>query len=600
MSTQHELPQSEVELKFVQDLCGMKFFIPSYQRGYRWTEQQVTDLLDDLADFKPLKIDGEEETWYCLQPLVVCQRSDNSYEVIDGQQRLTTIALIMETFCEFDYENRTDSEIDQYFKDRAIEAIENWRKRNEERWEVMKNNLTYHCKVIWYESEDNPYEVFRRLNSGKISLSNAELVKALFLADSNPTPESTRRQLEMAAEWDRMEQILHEESFWYFINPNPLDEAYDATRMDFVLEMVLCCHGIENLDDGKRQNSYFVFAEFNRFIKKDKDEWWNKVVDMFRYMKSWYDDRELYHYVGYLVNRKGTEKTNLLTVIYQQAKEKTKTNFLQELKKLCQKTLPFKSKKCQLETLEYGKDNDKIYNVLLLFNIATTQMQVSEQSRYPFNLNYQVASWSLEHIHAQNERRANWKPKEVDQLKAQLATITTKENGIKEFCEYLTSETIKEEETYRTLINLFMGASIKEAKSSEEDENKKVFSCDFDFEKDDHLTNLALLQQEKNSSLNNKLYPEKRAKIAVWESLEGEEGNKEKEDGKPQFLPICTRNVFFKHYSPDSSNPFIWDRQAGIDYVKAMVRTVASFIDVEADFSEDNNKYGFKLKEDKQ
>ena len=145
-----------------------------------------------------------------------------------------------------------------------------------------------------------------------------------------------------------------------------------------------------------------------------------------------------------------------------------------------------------------------------------------------------------------------------------------------------------------------MGASIKEAKSSEEDENKKVFSCDFDFEKDDHLTNLALLQQEKNSSLNNKLYPEKRAKIAVWESLEGEEGNKEKEDGKPQFLPICTRNVFFKHYSPDSSNPFIWDRQAGIDYVKAMVRTVASFIDVEADFSEDNNKYGFKLKEDKQ
>ena len=124
---------------------------------------------------------------------------------------------------------------------------------------------------------------------------------------------------------------------------------------------------------------------------------------------------------------------------------------------MCQKTLPFKSKECQLETLEYGKDNDKIYNVLLLFNIATTQMQVSEQSRYPFNLNYQVASWSLEHIHAQNERRANWKPKEVDQLKAQLATITTKENGIKEFCEYLTSETIKEEETYRTLINLFMG-----------------------------------------------------------------------------------------------------------------------------------------------
>ena len=211
------------------------------------------------------------------------------------------------TFHEFDYENRTDSEIDQYFKDKAKEAIENWKKNNDDCWKVMENNLANHCKVIWYESKDNPYEIFRRSNSGKISLSNAELVKALFLADPSPTPKSAQRQLEMAGEWDRMEQILHEELFCYFINPNPQDEAYDATRMDFVLEMVLRCHGIENLDVGKRQNNYFVFAEFNRFIKGDKDEWWNKVVDMFRYMKSWYDDRELYHYIGYLVNQKGTD-----------------------------------------------------------------------------------------------------------------------------------------------------------------------------------------------------------------------------------------------------------------------------------------------------
>ena len=129
---------------------------------------------------------------------------------------------------------------------------------------------------------------------------------------------------------------------------------------------------------------------------------------------------------------------------------------------------------------------------------------------------------------------------------------------------------------------------------------KKYLAVILTLKKDDHLTNLALLQQEKNSSLNNKLYPEKRAKIAVWESLEGKREIKKKKMVNHNFSPICTRNVFFKHYSPDSSNPFIWDRQAGIDYVKAMVRTVASFIDVEADFSEDNNKYGFKLKEDKQ
>ena len=187
-----------------------------------------------------------------------------------------------------------------------------------------------------------------------------------------------------------------------------------------------------------------------------------------------------------------------MTKISQQAKKLRKTKFLQELKKLCRETLPpFKEGECQLEALEYGKNNNEIHNVLPLFNIATTQMQISEQSRYPLNLNYQAAGWSLEHVHAQNERKANWKEEEIDKLKAQLNTIATDKNHIGEFRQYLASETIKDEDTYRTLVNLFMGASIARISEREEDENKKTFSCDLDFEKDDHLTNLALLQKEK-------------------------------------------------------------------------------------------------------
>ena len=86
-----------LKLKNVNELCRYSFFVPSYQRGYRWTNLEVQDLLNDLYDFKPREIkNSEEKTWYCLQPLVIKKRAkDDSFELIDGQQRLTTIYLIL-------------------------------------------------------------------------------------------------------------------------------------------------------------------------------------------------------------------------------------------------------------------------------------------------------------------------------------------------------------------------------------------------------------------------------------------------------------------------------------------------------------------------
>ena len=105
--------ENKIELKPVSELLGMKFFIPNYQRGYRWTEQQVKDLLNDVNEFKSEKVkDSNEETWYCLQPLVVKKMEEKDprlekevdkkdwYEVIDGQQRLTTVFLIIHYFNE--------------------------------------------------------------------------------------------------------------------------------------------------------------------------------------------------------------------------------------------------------------------------------------------------------------------------------------------------------------------------------------------------------------------------------------------------------------------------------------------------------------------
>lgn len=83
------------------DLLDKHFNIPFYQRGYRWEEKQVVDLLKDLKEFKNSD-NRKKGEFYCLQPLVVVKNEERSgndktvYDVIDGQQRLTSLYLILQ------------------------------------------------------------------------------------------------------------------------------------------------------------------------------------------------------------------------------------------------------------------------------------------------------------------------------------------------------------------------------------------------------------------------------------------------------------------------------------------------------------------------
>ena len=83
----------KLELIPIEKLLEKDFFIPSYQRGYRWKKRQVIDLLDDIIEFQ--KKDKEKGEFYCLQPIVVTEKENKTWEVIDGQQRLTTLYIIL-------------------------------------------------------------------------------------------------------------------------------------------------------------------------------------------------------------------------------------------------------------------------------------------------------------------------------------------------------------------------------------------------------------------------------------------------------------------------------------------------------------------------
>ena len=82
-------------LKIGELLTNDKYFIPIYQRNYSWGDEEVSYLIQDLWN---AYLNNENKNYY-IGSLVVNKKENGDFEVIDGQQRLTTLTLIMHYFC---------------------------------------------------------------------------------------------------------------------------------------------------------------------------------------------------------------------------------------------------------------------------------------------------------------------------------------------------------------------------------------------------------------------------------------------------------------------------------------------------------------------
>ena len=565
-----------IEPMNIQLLLDKNFFIPSYQRGYRWSPQQIKDFLNDIKEFDPKTNEIGEKTWYCLQPLVIkpmdtytkavfnLDETQDWYEVIDGQQRLTTLFLVVhyinemwkgkQKFAEFSlkYETRANSEdflkqlevndatdivaindqnIDFHFISTAYNTIHQWVKGfgNSLNTGEFESKLIYNTKVIWYETDSDSVEVFTRINVGKIPLTNAELIKALFLNNSNFADANDKdktkirlKQLVIASEWDRMEYNLQNDSFWYFLN----NKSTTTTRIEFIFDLIA----------NKLEKTHDEFYTFRHFVEKLKDsnikEVWKQVKQCFQVLEEWYNDRKLYHKVGFLVATGSRIKD-----IFDSSKGKSKSEFLNDLN---QKIHDSVISKDDISTLKYR--SEKIRPILLLHNIQTMLNNENETNRFPFD-RFKKEKWDVEHITAiaeeppqTDKHKRDW----LDEVK-NFAMKNVIKPELLDQLEIVSLDLLNFDEFYRNFLKEF-------------EENKGEV---------DNINNLVLLDAHTNRSYKNAVFPIKRSTI-----IEREKAG--------VFVPISTKNVFMKFYSDDVSQMSFWGEKDKELYFSDLNSTINS------------------------
>lgn len=593
----------KLELKKVGDVEG-SFRIEAYQRGYRWSDDEIKHLLEDINEVP----DGQT---YCLQPVVVKNigiddtTGKEIFELIDGQQRLTTLFLIMKYLVEYidikysiDYVTRKSengnvgsrellekiteidtsspsTNIDELFIKKAYFFIKNWFKDDKKTKMKFAAKLQDYVSVIWYEIDDEEdcVGVFTRLNIGKINLTNAELVKALFLCrkkdgenyTSNVAGIDDKMQHEIALEWDKMEKELHDDKFWSFIT-NEKAEKYPI-RMEMLFDI------IENKPSN--ESNYYTFNQFYEKFKQsgeNKYTTWETVVRYFQQLQEWYKDFDLYHQIGFLVAQNESIKV-LLDMALGEDKPMLKSEFRSKIVDMIREKMRFVKAKgtpneeeIDYSDLNYLDNGSNIHTILLLFNVETIRQKGDENNRFPFERYKNQGTWSLEHIHAQNseslkrnEDRRDWltdHKKSLESVREELKNANVNENEkgkIKEIDN--TIDKLNKVVSHIDAKNY--DGSIREEFNTVSKDVINLLSVGDDTSQMHSLSNMALLTVGENAALSNSTFDVKRTRIIEM-------------DKKGDYIPVCTRNVFMKYYSGSGTKLHFWSDSDRKSYIEAI------------------------------
>ncbi len=594
--------------KPISELLDKKFFIPSYQRGYRWTEQQVKDLLNDIWEFS--QKDKQKDEWYCLQPIVVLKK-DGKYNVLDGQQRLTTIFLILKylnTKNPFKIEYQTkdtstiilesiDTKEDNYidYVDMLPRMQEKYKEQNNEwdeekvrKWEELNIDF-FHIHQAIKTIKDRFENKGDYINKGKYSPIDKDKFKKVFCNTNDNTivkiiwyevsKGEDEIQIFTRLNMGKIPLTNSELIKALFLNSSNFDTkneeeirlrqleiASEWDNIEYALQNDELWYFIKNEDKNKtyythidylfelikkkengNPNDNDEYATFRYFSEKFKDNDKNEIEKIKKIEENWKEIKQTFQTLEeWFLDKELYHKIGYLVAIGNNI-----VDLLKESEdKLKTEFKTFLDKQIQtslnieFENLHYG-NREKCRNFLLLHNVHTMLQNTNSTTRFPFN-KYKNESWDIEHIHA--------KATEV-KVKSEDLKLWLENNFIDVDKNKIESEINRE--AY-DLIKDILSDNNKPEIISDEDKEKIISFVLGDI--DDDIRNLCLLDKTTNRSYKNDSFKYKRKKLIKFEK----EGT---------FVPICTRNVFLKYYSDKLTDMNLWNEEDRIKYKEDLEKT---------------------------
>ena len=647
-------------------LDGRYFFIPSYQRGYRWTEKQVGDLLRDLLcfanDYANEGQDKKQDQFYCLQPIIARPITDehrlrsifgNDYneqiaehgvwEIIDGQQRLTTIYLLYKYLLDqkgwdekklkeeedgkelyhISYATREGSaaflesltekkinegleeeskqNVDFFHMANAFKYIGEWimtdGKAINKRYQLggsldnirtsffkLLNGMTDtkggSVQVLWYEiaeeKEKSDIKEFQKINTGKIRLTDAELIKGLFLLRRNFTDgDKYIKQSELALEWEFIENTLHANNFWYFLQkkgsdmPNRIDLLFNLIYKKQMLKDVAEEEWEDKLKEideklqDTRQSEIFRFY-YNRFegklgeeLQHEVAEAWREVMELFRTLDDWFCSPTTYNYIG-LLSQCGEDLCRLVLFFDQMSETACREEFVDYLKS----RISYHLRGVKVDTekrriLNEYKEHDNIYKILLTLNIHLLNEQnrllasESDVYKFPFDV-LSAQNWDIEHV---DSFHTNALKRDADKEEWIRTAMDDRSEELSDEEKALVTQKL-EEKGLDEAINIL---------------KKNAQEVEADAEIKNSIGNLTLLDAETNRSYGNSLFCTKR-RIIIERIKQG------------VFVPVATQDIFAKFFDKKGTNRSLWTQEDMEAYHQYVYDIITNYLSEKEEF----------------
>ena len=468
--------ENVMKLRAIPDLFNVNFIIPEYQRGYRWESKQVKKLLDDLLVY--FKDRSSKADFYCLQPIVLkkcCNpsESDNKqdsfvgtwYEVIDGQQRLTTIRIICSIFdainnmpgCHrfsihyytrpkmdsiydslsayydqakkkyvfyVDEENfQRFNNLDSVYIYNAAQTIVDWFNDDLNRKSVFGSNFYNEAKedksirVIWYEDcgKKDARDIFNEINDLSVKLSCSELIRSLFL--------STNAQYDCSlnlkgVEEDVQKKLIAQDKVntqrYVSTKWDEMEHRLSDSRMqsfithnkpkDLRNNIELLFDIISKKNSGgqpEKKDPLYTFIFFNDEMEKSNASKVWKKIEQYYSTLCGWLDNRDYYHKIGYLSSISNDDSAIIELLEYAATHKKK-ELDTELDSRIKASLKMNSGST-LSSLNYNnkKDYDYIRKLLFLYSVELNR-KMHTQEFFPFELFNNLSDWTLEHIHAQN------------------------------------------------------------------------------------------------------------------------------------------------------------------------------------------------------